>query len=142
MLLPGQVENWNVFVDIAKLGVTEVPKKDLKLIIKAINWNYKSSTKSTFILNTTWLFDAIFKVVKGFLNELTKEKINVTKKRSHKMLSSMYHPSQLETQYGGTAPNNAGPFWPPNQPPSNEYSDDPNKLMSEFKYREIVKIYG
>ena len=29
MMLSGQIENWNVVVDLAKLGVTEVPKKDL-----------------------------------------------------------------------------------------------------------------
>ena len=51
----------------------------------------------------------------------------------------MYHPSQLETKYGGSAPNNdSGPYWPPNQPPSTEYGHDPKKIMSEVKYREVI----
>jgi hypothetical protein len=93
MMLLGSIENWNILIDIEKMGLTSAPKNEIQAIIKAINMNFKSTTKKTFIVNTTWFFDVIFKIVKGFLNPLTKEKIDVSKNCSTRSMKEMYDPS-------------------------------------------------
>ena len=50
----------------------------------------------------------------------------------------MVHPSQLEEKFGGTAPN-VTQYWPPHFPDSTEYGHDPDSLVSEEEYLEILK---
>ena len=61
MHIPGQIENWNLIIDFAKLGITKVPKDDMKHMLKVLNCNMRCKGKRVFILNTTSLFNVIWK---------------------------------------------------------------------------------
>ena len=63
-----------------------------------------------------WGQRLIYKGVQMFIDDETKLKIQLCAEGAPRILTEMFHPSQLEQRFGGTAetPTN---FWPPVCPP-------------------------
>mmetsp|Transcript_13665 Transcript_13665/g.15857 ORF Transcript_13665/g.15857 Transcript_13665/m.15857 type:complete len:102 (+) Transcript_13665:499-804(+) len=90
-----------------------------------------------YILNTTFAIKLAWKVIESFMAVHMKSKMMMTDKSSDPDLIDAFHPSQLEVKYGGKAPN-VTEFWPPTMP-SSEYGCDEDLLVSEKKYKAILK---
>lgn len=67
MHIPGQIENWNLIINLDKLGVSKVPKDELKQMIKVLNSNMRCKGKRVFILKTTTIFNMLWSFIKPFL---------------------------------------------------------------------------
>jgi hypothetical protein len=70
-------------------------------------------------MNVTYLFNVVWSTIKGFLEEHTKRKIQITNQSTIEELLALFAPNQLEIRYGGTAQNVEGKFWPPIMPDKN-----------------------
>ncbi len=88
-------------------------------------------------MNVSYLFNMVWSTVKGFLEEHTKKKIQLTKSNTCDELQALFAPNQLELKYGGKAPNVEANFWPPIMP-STDVGCDPEKILPEDKYQEYV----
>ena len=112
MLLPGQIENYIVIIDVNKLGVSQIPKGTLSKIIDCLSKGYRYRTKRMFVLNTTFSIKLAWKVIESFMAVHMKNKMLMTDKNTSPDLVAGFHPSQLEKKFGGKA-ENLTVFWPP-----------------------------
>lgn len=66
----------------------------------------------SFYLNLSWGINVVYKGLSGLINPETRAKMILTDKSTDPDMLNYFHPSQLETRFGGTAetPTN---FWPP-----------------------------
>ena len=60
----------------------------------------------------SWGQSLVYEAIKVFIHPDTRVKLTITKEMSPEELIDLYHPSQLEKRFGGSAetPKN---FWPP-----------------------------
>mmetsp|Transcript_13917 Transcript_13917/g.26089 ORF Transcript_13917/g.26089 Transcript_13917/m.26089 type:complete len:453 (+) Transcript_13917:86-1444(+) len=115
MLLPGQVENWVVIVDLCKIGLTAIPRSELKSIIKVLQDNFRCRMVVNYIVNAPTSINWLWKIAKNFMEDHTVKKIKINGSVPTAEMASHINPSQLEAKYGGYAPN-AEVFWPPTVP--------------------------
>jgi len=94
-----------------------------------------------FMLNISFIYRAIWALVKGILDPVTQRKIQIVEKGS-KELFAFINPSQIEAKYGGTARDVTSNYFP-HIIPSNDYfvsgEDHKSLLISEDQYREKVE---
>lgn len=107
-LLPGQIENWVVIMDLYNMGLWSLPINNLKTIMGYLSNNYRSRLYKCYIVNTPGTISIPWNIVKGFLEQNTIDKISfydtsipTLKNRS---IFDHVNKSQLEKRYGGTAP--------------------------------------
>ena len=81
-----------------------------------------------------------YKAISWALDPVTKQKISLTAERDPIDLKNMFHPSNLEKRFGGTAetPTN---FWPPYVGEKFIPDDDPSYLdvMDEEIYKKTLE---
>jgi len=65
-----------------------------------------------FYLNATWGQKAFYSLVKGLIDPITREKMFLESNSTPDSLVKLFHPTQLEKRYGGTA-ETPTQFWPP-----------------------------
>lgn len=117
LFIPGQVENWNLLIDLDNLGLMGIPYKSLKSFLETLQGQYRCTSARVFIMNVSYVFNVVWSTVKGFLEEHTKRKIQISKAGTCDELQALFAPNQLEVKYGGSSPNVEGPqFWPPIMP--------------------------
>ena len=90
-----------------------------------------------YVLNTTWAIKIAWKVIEKFMADHMRKKMTLSDKNTMDDLIEAFHPSQLETKFGGAA-TNATVFWPPIMP-STEYGIDEKSLVSEDEYLNIIE---
>ena len=94
-----------------------------------------------YYLNLTWGQKAFYNLVKKMIDPETREKMFLESSSDPPCLTEMFHPSQLEKRYGGTA-ETPKQFWPPmigNDQFIPEKDREENKYMSESDYKAAIK---
>ena len=89
-------------------------------------------------VNATEAIYILWKIVQAFLEEYIKKKISIHKENTCESLQKLFHPSQIEQRFGGTAPN-VTKFWPP-MIPSQEFGCHKENLVTVEQYAELVKV--
>ncbi len=79
IMLPGQIENWVVLLDLNSIGISSLPLTALKTIMGYLSVNYRSRMFATYVLNTPGSIFVPWNVVKSFLDENTIKKISFSK---------------------------------------------------------------
>lgn len=105
MFLPGQVENWIIIYDLGGMGISEIPMSAIKSTTSKMGDNYGGKLFKMFTVNAPGTIYFTWKVVSAFLDEVTVEKIKISKSNTEKSLFDNIDPSQVEQKYGGTQPN-------------------------------------
>jgi hypothetical protein len=138
LLIPGQVENWNMITDCNGVSLLTLPK-DMKNIMTVLSSNYRCRLFVNFLLGMSTVLNFVWKIVKNFLEETTVKKIRFLKKGYFDDVFEFINKDQVELKYGGTAPNlQYGDYFPPHMP-SNNFNNDKSKLISEEEYEQLVK---
>lgn len=75
LFLPGQVENWNLLLDLDNLGLMGIPYKSIKSFLDTLQAQYRCTSWRVFIMNVSYIFNAVWATVKGFLEDHTQRKI-------------------------------------------------------------------
>merc|ERR1719197_1679044 len=99
MVVPGRVENLSLIVDLKGLGISQVPLSALGDIYKVMSNHYQGRVFSFYIINMTWLLEAIAGLAKNLLTDRQKQKLRFVDKLSE--LTQDIAPWQLERDLGG-----------------------------------------
>ena len=111
-MLPGQIENWIVITDLCNKGISELPKSDMKRIIKVLQENFRCRMTVNYVLNSPSSIYFLWQIAKQFVEEHTIRKIKIEKKSNPAEMLKHFNRGQLERKYGGTA-DDLTQFWPP-----------------------------
>ena len=115
MLLPGQIENWVVLTDLGKNGLKNLSISSLKQVLNILQSNYRCRLGVNYIINPPKSVWVLWSCIKPFLDEVTIDKIKISKASYSNELLMHSNPYQIEERYGGKAPN-LNSFWPPYVP--------------------------
>mmetsp|Transcript_110015 Transcript_110015/g.350392 ORF Transcript_110015/g.350392 Transcript_110015/m.350392 type:complete len:604 (+) Transcript_110015:90-1901(+) len=102
MVVPGRVENLNVIVDLASLGISQVPLSALGEVYKVMSHHYIGRVYKFFVCNISLGLSTIAGMAKGFLTDRQKQKLNMLDDPTE--LRKEFALNQLETDLGGTRP--------------------------------------
>lgn len=105
MFLPGQVESWCIIYDLNNMGVTEIPSNILKTMIQKMSRDYGGRLFKLWVVNAPMTVSIGWKIVSTFMDQITVDKIKISKKNSDKDIFAFCDPSQVEKKYGGTQPD-------------------------------------
>ena len=101
-----KVETWVSIFDLANVSLTQIPMKQLKSLAKKLQLYFQSCMHKMFVINSPWMVQGIWKMVKVFIDKDTASKIGIYGKNNWQQpLLETVHPSELEEKYGGTKPN-------------------------------------
>lgn len=109
MLIPGQIENWVLLIDLKKYPITDIALH--KKFIAELFTHYPCRVGKIFLLRGGRNLHGLNKL----LPPNTLYKVNIVEKKTD-MLND-FHPQQLEIRYGGSV-GNLKNFWPPTVPSS------------------------
>lgn len=145
MLIPGQIENWIMFINLEGTSILSLPDS-MKKLIQALSDNFLARLYKSYILGMSTFLRILFKFICNFLEEITVRKITVLDGRKDKRLFTDISPQNMEQRFGGTAPdleyNKTNSLFPPRMPSDNFFKDDedPNNiLISEEEYKRRYK---
>lgn len=142
LLLPGQIENWDIICDLKDVSVMSLPS-DFKKILGILQNNYRCRLFKMFIINVGSFFNMMWTVIKKIIDNNTEKKIKILKKENLFEMFHTIHPSQIERKYCGEATDITSYFFPPIFP-SDKYlslEDDEKKLfVSEEEYRKKIML--
>jgi hypothetical protein len=149
LFIPGQVENWNLLVDLKDVSLYSVPG-DLKNILTVVQENYKCRLNTMYVVNLGSFGNILWKIIKKILGESIERKLKMIKIFDE--LYEFIHIDQLEKKFGGKSQNTPVNFFPENLeeenflfPPralSNNYIPSEqmkNLLVSNEEYIEKIK---
>ena len=87
------------------MSISDLPLTALKGILGRISLNYGGRLHKLWIVNAPSGITTTWKVVSTFLDDVTVEKVKISKQNTEKSLFDNIDPSQVEVRYGGTQPN-------------------------------------
>ena len=96
MFIPGQVENWVIIYDLGGMGVTDIPMSAIKGTTQKMSQNYGGRLFKMFVVNAPGTIYFTWKLVSAFLDPITVEKIQISKKSTDKHMFDNIDPSQVE----------------------------------------------
>jgi CRAL/TRIO domain len=111
MFIPGKIETWILIQDAKDVGITQIPVGLLKTLCERLSVYYTSRLETFFTINVPLTINALWSVVKLFLEPDTRKKVIIEKKKWEKLLTSAIPANTLEQKYGGTLPNKEN-FYP------------------------------
>ena len=130
MFLPGQIENWMVLCDLCKNGLGNISMNSMKQVMGILQSNYKCRLGNNFVVNPPKSLWVIWSCVKPFLDEMTIEKIKISKGSYSDELLEVFNPLQVEEKYGGKA-RNLTSFCPPVVPDAPFAIEGKKTLLSD-----------
>lgn len=112
VLIPGQVENWNVICDMQEISITSIPS-DFRRFLKVMSSNFRCRLYVSFILNMSWIVRGVWALVKTFLDPVTQDKVRIFGSSDREQIFEFINPCQVEVKLGGKAKNMEENFFPP-----------------------------
>ena len=95
MLIPGQVENWNMIVNLKDTSILSIPDP-IKKVITALSNNFIAKLYKSYIINMSLLLRILFKLMCSILEEITVRKIVVIDGKEDKRMFNFINPMNLE----------------------------------------------
>ena len=106
LLVPGQVENWIMMVDLNDVGMTSLPVNKVKAIIGMTQKHFGGRLYRQFLVNMSFMLRKSTSVFLNFVDDITQQKISAHNDKTYKAeLLKLISPDNLEVKYGGQKPN-------------------------------------
>ena len=142
MLIPGQIENWIMFMNVEKTSLFSLPDS-LKKLIKALSDYFIARLYKSYILGMNGFLRFVYTIICSFLEEVTVQKFVILDGKNDPKLFQDISPQNLEERFGGRAENciyeKENSLFPPRMP-SDEYlkeNENPKDiLITEEEYIE------
>lgn len=96
------IENWIMFIDLEKKGFLHFPFKAIQATINVTSLIFAGRMHKMFLVNPTFLFYGLWKLISKFLHPDVLAKIQILKKSNFDQLLESISKDQLLEQYGGT----------------------------------------
>ena len=145
MMIPGQIERWDLIIDLKNATLLSLPEH-IKKLISVINEAFISRLHKNYIFGMTFLFRVLYKLVCSFLRDSTVKKIKVINGKKDQSLFEEIRRDNIETYFGGTAPDaplgKEHGLFPPRMPSQHfllENEKQENILISEEEYIQKYK---
>jgi len=142
MLIPGQIENWIMFINLGKTSLLRMPDP-IKKLIKALSDYFIARLYKSYIIGMNAILRLIFKFMCSFLEEVTAKKFVILESKKDPKLFTDINPQNLEERFGGQAPDCVYDeefcLFPPRMPSNNYFfhNEEPEKiLITEDEYIE------
>lgn len=100
MVVPGRIENLSVIVDLAGLGMSQVPIAALQEVYKVMSHHYIGRVYKFYVCNVSAFLSTMAGMVKSILTDRQKQKLNVLDDTSVLLKEFACH--QLEPDIGGS----------------------------------------
>jgi hypothetical protein len=141
LLIPGQVETWNIICDVGRINILNVPE-DLRKFMINLQEYFKCRMHMLYLVGLSGFVNLIWRFLKSAIDEAVVKKITLITKSQRRELFNHINPMQVERKFGGYSSNlRRGEFFPPRDP-CDEYLL-PNEirssiLVSEEEYLRIA----
>jgi len=140
LLLPGQIENWDILCDLKDISVVSLPN-DFKKILGILQNNYRCRLYRMFIVNVGSFFNMMWGIIKKIIDTNTEKKIKILKAGNINEIFEIINHSQIEKKYCGFANDVNGYFFPPIFPSDDyltKFEDPKNLFVDEEEYKNRV----
>lgn len=104
------IENWIIVMDLEKRGFTNFPFKALQAMVKVSSLVFSGRLHKMYMLNPSFMFWGLWKILSKFVNEDTAAQISILKKESFSEIFVDIPKEQLIERYGGTMKEPETPF--------------------------------
>jgi len=141
MLIPGQVENWNIICDVNNINVMFLPA-EFNTLMKVLQSNYRCRLYNMFILNVSTTVYIIWRAIRNFLDPNTERKIKILKSNDFSEIFKFINKDQVEARFGGNSSNVSSYFFPPIIPSKNflmEGQTEDQVLVNKDVYIEKIR---
>lgn len=102
MVVPGRIENLNVIVDLAGMGISQIPISAVSEVYKVMSHHYIGRVYKFYVCNVSRLMSTMAGLVISLLTDRQKQKMNVLDDNAEMLKEFAAH--QLEQDLGGTRP--------------------------------------
>jgi hypothetical protein len=137
ILIPGQIENWIVFVDFEDVGISDIG--DFKKILSTLSKQRGRVFKNYFVNIGGFIKMSVNAVVKMFSS--VARKMVILGHNELKKAQEIISPENLEKKYGGLGPDivpGGNNLFPPIMPSSNfALSGEKLNILSPEDYKEM-----
>ena len=137
LLIPGQIENWIIFVDFDGMGVTDLG--DFQKIITTFS-KRRGRVFKNFFVNIGSFLKFSLKTVMKMVSSVAKKSIILGSNELYKV-TELISPDNLEQKYGGKAPNvtpGGNNLFPPIMPNANyALNGETINIVSPENYKNI-----
>ena len=146
MMIPGQIENWIMIVNMDGTSILSIPES-VKKLMKGLSDYFIARLFRCYILGLNAFLRIIYKIICNFVEKSTVEKVIVLDDKNDKRKDKDINPENIEERFGGKATDliydveNA--LFPPRMPSNNFLLDNENPkdiLITEEQY--IEKYYA
>ena len=110
-LMPGQVEQWNVLVNLTDVNLTTLPK-EFGDFMNVLTSNYRGRLFRLYLLNMSFMLRMLWKLVTAFLNKTHLSKVRILGEDKDELWLNISD-DQIERKLGGRANDVLNYFFPP-----------------------------
>ena len=142
MLIPGQIENWIMIVNMEGTSILKIPDS-VKKLINALSDYFLARLYRCYILGLNAILRILYKIICAFVEKTTVEKVVILENKEDPKKNQDINPENLEEKFGGTAENcvydKENSLFPPRMPTNNFFleNENPNEiLITEEEYIE------
>jgi len=99
MVLAPPVDTATIIFDMTSFSMANMDYTPVKFMIKCFEANYPESLGAVLVHNAPWVFQGIWKIIRGWLDPVVAAKVHFTNNRSE--LEEFIHPGQILKELGG-----------------------------------------
>ena len=138
LFIPGQIENWIIFVDFKDVGLTEIA--EFKKILGTLN-KFRGRVYRNFIVNISGFLKIAVKAALKVFGSSSSKKLKILGSDELYKIQEIISPDNIQQKYGGTAPNivpGGNNLFPPIMPSKNfALNGEKLNIISEEEYKEM-----
>jgi len=138
LFIPGQIENWIIFVDFKDVGLSEIA--EFKKILGTLN-KYRGRVYRNFIVNISGFLKIAVKTALKVFGSSSSKKLKILGSDELHKIQEIISPDNIQQKYGGTAPNivpGGNNLFPPIMPSKNfTLNGEKLNIISEEEYKEM-----
>ena len=138
LFIPGQIENWIIFVDFKDVGLSEIA--EFKKILGTLN-KYRGRVYRNFIVNISGFLKIAVKTALKVFGSSSSKKLKILGSDELHKIQEIISPDNIQQKYGGTAPNivpGGNNLFPPIMPSKNfALNGEKLNIISEEEYKEM-----
>ena len=142
MLIPGQIENWIMLVNMDGTSILSLPD-GIKKVINALSEYFIARLYRCYILGLNIVLRAIYKIICHFVEKTTVEKVIILDNKEDPRKFQDINPENIEKRFGGNALDliydQENCLFPPRMPSNNFFLETENPkeiLITEEEYIE------
>ena len=138
LFIPGQIENWILFIDFEDVGLTEIA--EFKKILGTVN-KFRGRVYRNFIVNISGFLKIAVKTALKVFGSSSSKKLKILGSDELYKIQEIISPDNIQQKYGGTAPNivpGGNNLFPPIMPSKNfALNGEKLNIISEEEYKEM-----